>query len=71
MASESGGWLNRVRVILGRGCGCGVVGLLRESSAGFSMIVRGVSGTLLGWAAVVGESPVRENIMWVVAAIPE
>ena len=45
--------------------------MLRGGSAGFPMIVCGVSGTLLGWAAVVGESPVRENIMWVVAAIPE
>ena len=71
MASESGGWLNRVRVILGRGCGRGVVGLLRESSAGFSTAGVGVSGTLLGWAAVVGESPVRENTGLVVVMIPE
>ena len=42
MASESGGWLNRVCVILGRGCACGVVGLIRSSSAG------GGYGLLLG-----------------------
>ena len=58
-------------MILGRGCGCGVVGLLRGGSAGFPMIVCGVSGRPLGWAAVVGESPVHENIMRVVAAMPE
>ena len=33
--------------------------------------VRGVSGRLLERVAVVGESPVRENITWVVVMIPE
>ena len=28
VASERGGWLNRVHVIPGRGCVCGVVGRL-------------------------------------------
>ena len=59
------------RVILGRGCGVGVVGDRRGGSAGFPMVVCGVSGMLLGWVAVVGESPVRENITLVVVAIPE
>ena len=33
MASESGGWLNRVHVIPGRGCVCGVVGCVCPGSA--------------------------------------
>ena len=42
-----------------------------EALPGLLMAVCGVSGTFLGWAAVVGESPVRENITRVVVAIPE
>ena len=32
VASERGGWLNRTHVIPGRGCVCGVVGLVCLSS---------------------------------------
>ena len=71
MASESGWWLNLYRVIPGRGCGVGVVGCRREGSAGSSTVLRGVSGMLLGWVAVVGESPVHESITRVVVGIPE
>ena len=31
----------------------------------------GVSGTSLGWVAVVGESPVRENTVLVMGVVPE
>ena len=50
-----------------RGCGVVTWKLCRASDSG----VCGVSGTFLGWAAVVGESPVRENITRVVVMIPE
>jgi hypothetical protein len=50
-----------------RGCGVVTWELCRASDSG----VCGVSGTFLGWAAVVGESPVRENITRVVVMIPE
>ena len=71
MASESGWWLNLFRVIPGRGCGAGVVGYRRRDSAGFLMVLRGVSGMLLGWVAVVGESPVHENSTRVMVGMPE
>ena len=32
VASERGGWLNRMHVIPGRGCVCGVVGAVRTGS---------------------------------------
>ena len=53
--------LNRVRVIPGRGCGCGVVGFDRMDSAEPVKSWCGVSGRFLERVAVVGESPVREN----------
>ena len=49
----------------------GVVGLRRGGSAGLPTIVRGVSGMLLGWVAVVGESPVHENSTRVMVGMPE
>ena len=63
--------LNRVRVIAGRRCGCGVVGFGRRGSAELRMAWRGVSGRLLERVAVVGESPVRENTACVMDGIPE
>ena len=52
--------LNRVRVIPGRGCVCGVVGcgcgVLPGTGAHCC-----VSGSGLGWSTGVGESPVRED----------
>ena len=50
MASESGGWLNRVRVILGGGCVCGVVGLVcfLPSAGGGHVIVLGVEHLGMG-----------------------
>ena len=67
MASESGGWLNRVHVIPGGGCVCGVVGRFFSSPlAGATVIKVCVSRSGLGWSAVVGESPVDENMCSVV-----
>ena len=63
--------LNRVRVIPGRGCGCGVVGHDRWNAAAFRMMRALVSGTLLGRVTVEGESPVRENLRGVVGCAPE
>ena len=67
VASERGGWLNRAHVIPGGGCGCGVVGRFFSgppARAGVSN--RCVSRSGLGWSAVVGESPVGENMFSVV-----
>ena len=62
MASESGGWLNRMHVIPGRGCVCGVVGrFFSGPPARAEVINRWVSRSGLGWPAVEGESPVDEN----------
>ena len=71
MASESGGWLNRVHVIPGRGCGCGVVGFVFSSLPAWATVrkVR-VSRSGLGWSAVDGESPVRENPMPALMVFP-
>jgi hypothetical protein len=55
-------WLNLFRVIAGGRCGVGVVGRDRVGSTDSAMLVRGVSGRFLERVAVVGESPVRENI---------
>jgi hypothetical protein len=71
VASESGWWLNRVRVkpagVADAGLWDVVVDLLpRVGRSG----VR-VSGTSLGWMAVVGESPVRESMRLVVDDTPE
>jgi hypothetical protein len=55
----------------GRRCGVGVVGWSRMNSAGFVMGLGGVSGRLLGRVAVEGESPVRENTVWLMGAAPE
>ena len=63
MASESGGWLNRVHVIPGGGCVRGVVGLVFLSPPrGAAVIKQCVSRSGLGWSAVDGESPVGENM---------
>ena len=63
MASESGGWLNRAHVIPGGGCVCGVVGsVFFWPPSGAAVIKQCVSRSGLGWPAVVGESPVTENI---------
>ena len=71
MASESGWWLNRVRVkpagVADAGLWDSIVDLLPRVGRS----VCGVSGTSLGWMAVVGESPVRENIAPVVDRVPE
>ena len=62
MASESGGWLNRVHVIPGGGCVCGVVGPTFSSPPrGAAVRKVCVSRSGLGWSAVDGESPVGEN----------
>ena len=71
MASESGWWLNRVRVkpagVADAGLWDSIVDLLPR----VGWYLRGVSGTSLGWMAVVGESPVRESTAWSVDRIPE
>ena len=63
--------LNPASVRAGRRCGWGVVGYSRVRAAALAKAWCGVSGRLLGRVAVVGESPVRENITWVVVMIPE
>ena len=67
VASERGGWLNRVHVIPGRGCVCGVVGLIVLDLPVWATVRKDrVSRSGLGWSAVVGESPVGENMISVV-----
>ena len=67
MASESGGWLNRVHVIPGRGCVCGVVGFVFSDLPVWATVIKvRVSRSGLGWSAVAGESPVDENMFSVV-----
>jgi hypothetical protein len=63
VASESGGWLNRVHVIPGGGCVCGVVGrFFSHPPMRAGVRNREVSRSGLGWSAVEGESPVDENL---------
>jgi hypothetical protein len=64
-------WLNLGRVRAGRCCGLGVVGRRRSEAAISGMLFRGVSGRFLERVAVVGESPVRENIMLGMDGVPE
>ena len=64
-------WLNHGRVKAGRRCGCGVVGRCRVDSAEFAVRSAGVSGRPLERVAVVGESPVRENIGSGLGLVPE
>ena len=53
-----------MHVIPGGGCVCGVVGRFFFSPpAGAKVINRWVSRSGLGWSAVVGESPVTENML--------
>ena len=62
MASESGGWLNRVHVIPGGGCVRGVVGpVVFGPPTGAAVRKACVSRSGLGWSVVEGESPVRES----------
>ena len=71
MASESGGWLNRVHVIPGGGCVRGVVGrFFLSPPTGAGVKNRGVSRSGLGWPTVEGESPVGENACSVVMGAP-
>ena len=71
MASESGGWLNRMHVIPGGGCVCGVVGpVFLLPPKGAAVIKACVSRSGLGWSAGVGESPVGENMCSAVAVSP-
>jgi hypothetical protein len=71
VASESGGWLNRMHVIPGGGCVCGVVGsVFFGPPAGAAVIKVCVSRSGLGWSAVAGESPVGENMCSAVAVSP-
>ena len=72
VASERGGWLNRAHVRPGRGCVCGVVGVSCPGLPAWrAVICVVVSGSGLGWPAVDGESPVRENCHARLAAFPE
>ena len=71
MASESGGWLNRVHVIPGGGCVCGVVGRFLSGPPIWPAVIKQcVSRSGLGWSAVAGESPVDENMFPVVTVSP-
>ncbi len=72
VASERGGWLNRMHVIPGRGCVFGVVGRVFSSlPAGASVRKERVNRSGLGWPAVVGNSPVGENSFSDVTCFPE
>ena len=67
MASESGGWLNRGRVIPGRGCVRGVVGFIFSDLPVWAAVRKEcVSRSGLGWPVVEGENPVGENMFSVV-----
>ena len=71
VASERGGWLNRVHVIPGRGCAVGVVGFVFPGLPAWAAVRKDrVSRSGLGWSAVVGESPVTENIVASVQVFP-
>ena len=71
MASESGGWLNRVHVIPGGGCVCGVVGrYFFHPPMRAAVRKQCVSRGGLGWPVVEGESPVDENMFSVVTVSP-
>ncbi len=71
VASERGGWLNRVHVIPGGGCVRGVVGRFFFSPpTGAGVRNHCVSRSGLGWSAVDGESPVGENMMTPVECSP-
>jgi hypothetical protein len=64
-------WLNLGRVIAGRRCDWGVVGLDRVDPAGSAKSGHGVSGKPLERVAVVGESPVRESAVSGLGFVPE
>ena len=71
MASESGGWLNRVHVIPGGGCVCGVVGRFFSLPPWRAKVInRWVRWSGLGWPAGEGESPVTENLTAFVECFP-
>jgi hypothetical protein len=71
VASESGGWLNRMHVRPGGGCVCGVVGrFFSGPPARAGVKNRWVSRSGLGWSAVEGESPVDENLTAPVKRFP-
>ena len=58
-----------MHVIPGRGCVCGVVGLVFLDLPVWAAVRKEcVSRSGLGWSAVVGESPVGENMFSVVAS---
>lgn len=69
-ASERGCWLNCMRVIPGRGCVCGVVGLCCAVLPCRALALC-VSGSGLEWPAVDGESPVRETLASAIGVLPE
>ena len=56
--------LNHAHVRPGRGCVCGVVGLLLSALLSWRTVKKHeVSGSGLGWPVVEGESPVHENFV--------
>ena len=71
MASESGGWLNRMHVIPGGGCVRGVVGSVVHSPPWMAAVRKWcVSRSGLGWSVGEGESPVDENTSSAVTGSP-
>ena len=60
-----------MHVIPGRGCVCGVVGFVFSDLPVWATVIKVcVSRSGLGWSAVVGESPVDENVCSVVTVSP-
>ena len=63
--------LNRVRVKPAGVAGAGLWDVIVDLLPRVGQCSACVSGTSLGWVAVVGESPVRENVCLVVDGVPE
>ena len=71
MVSDSGCWLNRLRVLLGRGCAGGVVGLNRQATAVVWNVVCVCEVNGLGCLAVDRDSRVAGYTCVALGFVPE
>lgn len=71
MVSDSGCWLNRLRVILGRGCAGGVVGWNRQITAVVWNVVCVCEVNRLGCLAVDRDSRVAGCMRSALGFVPE